>query len=248
MISLDQIKVSTDVSRLGTILSVWAHPDDESFLAAGVLAAAVKNGQQVICVTATRGEKGMQDESRWPAARLGDIRERELKAALQELGITRHHWLYYSDGECAQAPSEEATQKIVTLAEQYQPDSILTFDPEGLTGHPDHQAVSQWVDIAVTRVQKKPAVYHAVYNPEQYERYLRPLSNRLDIFFAIDKPPLVPADKCAIALELTDELLSQKWRALEVMPSQMERLLKLVPPAARRGTFGREYFVLSKLV
>lgn len=245
---MNQIITFADVKRLGIILSVWAHPDDESFLAAGIMAAAVKNGQQVICVTATKGEKGVQDESRWPVARLGEIRERELAEALHELGITQHHWLGYADGECAHDSPQEATQKIAVFIEQYQPDSILTFGPEGLTGHPDHQAVSRWVNAAVAGTRKKPAIYHAVHEPTQYETYLKPLDEQLDIFFAIDKPPLVPADDCAIALELTDDLLEQKWRSLAAQPSQMERLLKLIPPAARRGTFGREYFVASKLV
>src|SRR4249919_2707816 len=55
------------VSELrGTILSVWAHPDDETYLAAGLMAAAVQAGQRVVCVTATRGELGSTDPDRWP--------------------------------------------------------------------------------------------------------------------------------------------------------------------------------------
>lgn len=238
-----RVVTPADVTRLGIILSVWAHPDDESFLAAGMLAAAVQNGQTVVCVTATKGEKGVQDESRWPAAQLADIRTRELAASLQQLGITKHHWLKYYDGECAQVPREEAIQKIAALIAQYRPDSIVTFGPEGLTGHPDHQAISRWVDGAAADAAKKPAVFHAVYDPEQYARYLKPLDDRADIFFAIDKPPLVPAAECAIAFKLTDNLLDQKWRALAAQPSQMERLLKLIPDADRQGVFGSEYFV-----
>ena len=85
-------------------MSVWAHPDDESFLAAGVLAAAVRNGQSVICVTATRGEEGFQNTDKWPADKLSDIRTAELEAALKILGIHEHHWLNYRDGRCCDVP------------------------------------------------------------------------------------------------------------------------------------------------
>lgn len=107
-----QIHNSEDVRQLGTILSIWAHPDDETFCAGGLLAAAVNNGQTVACITATRGEAGVQDEARWPAEQLGDIREKELKAALKELGITNHHMLHYADGECAAVDSKAANKKL----------------------------------------------------------------------------------------------------------------------------------------
>ena len=55
-------------------MGVWAHPDDETYSMAGIMATAVKNGQQVICVTATRGEAGVQDHLRWPAHKLAEDR------------------------------------------------------------------------------------------------------------------------------------------------------------------------------
>ena len=51
---------------LGTMLGVWAHPDDETYLAAGLMAVGVRQGNRVVCVTATRGEEGSWDEGRWP--------------------------------------------------------------------------------------------------------------------------------------------------------------------------------------
>src|SRR5439155_874799 len=55
---------------LGTILGVWAHPDDETYLTAGLMAQAVRDGRRVTCVTATRGEGGSFDEGRWPSAKM----------------------------------------------------------------------------------------------------------------------------------------------------------------------------------
>lgn len=47
-----------DISELGTILSIWAHPDDEAYLCGGIMAMATEAGSRVVCATATRGELG----------------------------------------------------------------------------------------------------------------------------------------------------------------------------------------------
>src|SRR5439155_10948723 len=91
----------TDDASLGTMLCVWAHPDDETYLAAGLMAQAVSEGRRVVCVTATRGEEGSWDEDRWPSSEMGKVREQELMASLEVLGVTEHLWLDYYDGTCA---------------------------------------------------------------------------------------------------------------------------------------------------
>ena len=76
-----------DIADLGTILSVWAHPDDETYLCAGIMSAAVDNGQTVVCVTATRGEGGSPDHKKYPPEAMGKVREAELLACLEILGV-----------------------------------------------------------------------------------------------------------------------------------------------------------------
>ena len=78
---------------LGTILGVWAHPDDEAYLSAGLMADAVRRGNRVVCVTATRGEAGSQDPDRWRSEEMPRSRERALAACLRTLGVTEHRWL-----------------------------------------------------------------------------------------------------------------------------------------------------------
>ena len=79
----------TDVTRLGTVLGIWAHPDDEAFLSAGLMAAARDAGQRVVCVTATLGEHGTDDPGSWPPMRMAQVREREWHASLAALGACR---------------------------------------------------------------------------------------------------------------------------------------------------------------
>ena len=67
--------ITTDeVAGLGTILGIWAHPDDEAYLSGGLMAIARQAGCRVVCVTATRGELGTGDPVTWPPDRLAEER------------------------------------------------------------------------------------------------------------------------------------------------------------------------------
>src|SRR3990170_6532523 len=82
---------------LGTILGVWAHPDDETYLTAGLMARAAREGDRVVCLTATRGEGGSMDHERWPPELMGEVRETELMRGLAILGVTEHLFLGFPD-------------------------------------------------------------------------------------------------------------------------------------------------------
>jgi LmbE family N-acetylglucosaminyl deacetylase len=77
-----------DVTALGTVLGIWAHPDDEAYLSGGVMALARDAGSRVVCVTATRGEVGTPDPRSWPPDRLAAERSVELARCLEVLGVT----------------------------------------------------------------------------------------------------------------------------------------------------------------
>lgn len=237
-----QVHTRNDVARLGTILGVWAHPDDETFTCAGIMATASQNGQRVVCVTATKGEAGVQDESRWPAAQLGDIRSHELMNALTLLGISDHHFLGYRDGDCATVPLEEGVAQVAYYIEHYQPDSLLIFGPDGMTGHPDHIAVGNWARGAVDKLQKPLAVYEAVETNEKYEQWMKEADQQFNIYFNIDKPPLFDEKDCDIYYVLPEDICHLKCEALAAMPSQTEALLRRFPRDVQLAMFGSEAF------
>lgn len=232
-----------EIKKLGTILSIWAHPDDETFAAAGVLATAVQNGQKVICVTATKGEAGVQDEKKWPAEKLGEIREKELAEALKILGITNHQWLGYKDGFCETVPEDEAVAKITELIKLHQPNTLITFGPEGMTGHPDHCTVSRWVTLAAKESKKPIRILHVSHTPKQYEQYLKEMDNKFDIFYNIDQPKLVSREQCALCFDLPDDIVRKKCAALKAMPSQTEGMFTMFDEAFLKKAFCEEVFV-----
>ena len=141
----------TNLLSLGTVLMVWAHPDDETYLVGGLSAALTDAGQRVVCVTATRGEAGGD------AADLAEIRTAELDVALAMLGVDEHHWLDYPDGGCAVVDDARRRRGSGAVVDEVRPDTVVTFGPDGFTGHPDHQAVSRWVDLAVASYDVRAA-------------------------------------------------------------------------------------------
>src|SRR5690606_24994192 len=80
---MSPIRRAGELTELGTVLGVWAHPDDETYLSGGLMAMAVANGQRVVTVSATAGDRG-GDGDPWEVAR---VRRAELSAAMDALGV-----------------------------------------------------------------------------------------------------------------------------------------------------------------
>ena len=133
------------------LMCVLAHPDDESLGMGGTLAKYAAEGIETYLVTATRGERGwFGDEKEYPGLEaLGKIREAELLNAARELGIREVKFLDYTDGDLDQANPAEATAKIVSHLRHVRPQVVITFDPNGAYGHPDHIAICQFTTAAV---------------------------------------------------------------------------------------------------
>lgn len=214
--------MTNDISQLGSILGIWAHPDDETFMVGGLLSMAAANSQQVVCITATKGEAGAPDPVIWPPDQLGEIRARELKKALSILGVEQHAWLGYVDGACNDVPDEEAIQKLINYIDQLKPNSIITFPPDGLTGHDDHVAVSRWAKTAAEQSNTRPTIWYAVHTQEIYDASFKSIDEKHNVYFNIDIPKLIPGKDCDLVIELPDEVLDKKLSALQAMPSQYE--------------------------
>jgi LmbE family N-acetylglucosaminyl deacetylase len=227
---------------LGTVLGVWAHPDDEAYLAGGLLAAAADAGARVVCVSATRGERGTADPDRWPPARLGPVRVAELAASLAVLGVTEHHQLGYPDGGCGRVPVSEAVGRLVDLMAEVRPDTVLTFGPDGMTGHLDHRRVSAWATSAVrhSRPAIAPRLLFAAKTAAWCDRF-DPLHRALGVF-PPGLPPRVPVHEVAVDLVLPDDLLDRKVAALHAHASQVSPLVAMIGEKSFRSWVANECF------
>jgi len=168
-------------SRPLTLMTVHAHPDDETIGTGGVMAKAVKAGHRVVLVTGTRGEQGeivvpdmdTPDNHR----RLGELRAAELEAAMGDLGVTEWENLGYRDSDMMgragnadprsfwQADVDEAAGRLTWLVRKHRPHVITTYNEFGGYGHPDHIRTH---DVAVRAFARAgdPAWYPGQLTPE----------------------------------------------------------------------------------
>ncbi|MGW1071327.1 N-acetyl-1-D-myo-inositol-2-amino-2-deoxy-alpha-D-glucopyranoside deacetylase [Streptomyces sp. NPDC002537] len=142
------------------LLLVHAHPDDESINNGATMAKYAAEGAHVTLVTCTLGEEGEvipEDLAHLAADQddaLGPHRAGELAAAMRELGVTDHRFLggagRYRDSGMMGAPQnerpqcfwqadvDEAAASLVEVIREARPQVLVTYDPEGGYGHPDH--------------------------------------------------------------------------------------------------------------
>jgi LmbE family N-acetylglucosaminyl deacetylase len=146
------------------LMAIFAHPDDEGAIA-GTLAHYARQGVDVTLVCATKGEAGeISDSSLATPETLAEVRQKELETACELLGITHLQFLGWRDSgmegtpenedprALVQADPNEVMGKLVGLMRQYKPDVVITFEPFGWYGHPDHQVVSRWATAAYEQV------------------------------------------------------------------------------------------------
>ena len=210
--------------ELGTILGIWAHPDDEAYLSGGLMAAARDRGDRVVVVTATAGERGTPDPQRWPPDRMAALRRTELDRCLEILGVDEHHWLDYPDGECASVPLPEAVARLSEFIAEVRPDTVLTFGPDGITGHPDHRAVAAWAATAFDRAAQPSARLLQAAANEGWARRFASMHDEFEMF--LPGYPIVAAEhQLALHLVLPDEAVERKVRALAAQESQTAALI-----------------------
>lgn len=124
------------------IFVLIAHPDDESFAAAGTLYENHQSGGENILVCATLGEKGSSHLDREVTPEeLQKIRQKELQSAANMLGVTKVYELGFPDGELNKHELDIHT-KTARLISKHSPGLLMSFGPDGLTGHKDHIAIS----------------------------------------------------------------------------------------------------------
>ncbi|TCJ35312.1 PIG-L deacetylase family protein [Parafrankia sp. BMG5.11] len=245
----------------GPLLGVWAHPDDETYLSGALMATAAHLGARVVCVTATRGELGgLVPPGSPPGLTLDRLRVAELAEALDVLGVREQVLLGLPDGGCAQVAQAAAAgpagppgpagpvERIAGIIRELRPAVVVTFGPDGFTGHPDHRAVSAWTTTAFARAAPDGArLLYAAASTDHRER-TRDVDELLGI--AVDGAdldgddgPVVPPGALAVRLNLAGRLLERKVAALRAHASQTAGALAALGPDRFAGWVAEEAFV-----
>jgi N-acetyl-1-D-myo-inositol-2-amino-2-deoxy-alpha-D-glucopyranoside deacetylase len=148
------------VTPARSILLVHAHPDDETIGSGATMAHYAATGAHVTLVTCTLGEEGeihvpeLTGLAAGQADQLGGYRLVELERACQALGVTDHRFLggagRYRDSGMMGTPAndhprafwradlDEAAGHLLAVIDEVRPQVLVTYDPNGGYGHPDH--------------------------------------------------------------------------------------------------------------
>jgi LmbE family N-acetylglucosaminyl deacetylase len=158
--------------------------------------------------------------------------------------VSDHAVLHLPDGQCAALDPAGPVATITELLEDRRPDTVVTFGPDGVTGHADHRAVSSWVSQAVAgRGRRRPRLLHAAMTQAMAAAEADMASR-----YAIYEPGLpVTVDEAdlAVRLLLDESLLDTKVRALRAHATQTAALEAAVGSARYRAWVATECFVES---
>jgi len=121
------------------LVAIFAHPDDESFCAGGKLALESKK-RDIYLICITDGSSGMNDTH--SKKELSQIRKNELNESAKILGIKKVFFLNYTDGCLCNSLYHEIASKIEEIIDGINAETIITFEPHGISGHIDHITVS----------------------------------------------------------------------------------------------------------
>jgi LmbE family N-acetylglucosaminyl deacetylase len=229
-------------AELGTVLGIWAHPDDETYLSSGLMAQAVDAGSRVVCVTATRGEGGSFDPVRWPPESMAEVRTGELERCLSILGVKEHIFLDLPDVDWHTPLPEDGADAVVDIMRDVQPDSVLTFGPDGMTNHEGHKSVSSWTTDAFAQcAPPDAALYYSVVSRTWGDKFV-PLLDSLGVYREGGEPPIVADALLDIDIVLEGDYLERKMRAMYEHKSQMEGLIEVFGADLLSVAFAPESF------
>lgn len=135
-----------------TLLAVFAHPDDEQVVSP-MLARYAREGVKVHLAIATDGQKGVREHAGIAAGEaLATARAAEARCACQQLGLEPPILMGIQDGALHEQENKvKAREHVAKLLSELKPDAVVTWGPDGVTGHTDHRMISNIVTEVIQR-------------------------------------------------------------------------------------------------
>lgn len=208
------------------LLTIFAHPDDETFATGGTITKCVRHGVEVYSVVATKGESGLRAGYENDPRPTPVIREEELKRAADILGIREVRFLGFIDGTLVSSDLKHLKDKVRREVEDIKPQVILTFEPGGVSAHPDHQTVSK----LVTELVKERAGHWPFFKRLYYVGMPVSTTDRIkDKEKAMDGKPHrgIPDEKIDVWSNITD-YFEIKVKAMKAHRSQINDIKRIL--------------------
>ena len=228
-----------DKTKQLTVLAVFAHPDDEGFGCGGTLAALATGGHNVTLICATNGDVGeISDPALATPETLWQVRQGELRTAMNVTGIEDVRFLNYRDSGMAgthdndhpsslfQAVAQQVIGQVASVIREVRPDVVITHDPTGGYGHPDHVTICRHTVSAVEQCRNDsgPLLYYLCFPRSAFQRMWQAMVDA-DIrppFAADDIDSLGTPDDEATTIRKVDASLAIKKESLECHRTQID--------------------------
>ena len=229
----------------GTVMAIWAHPDDE-ITSAGTLAELAREGATVVLVYVTRGEAAR--DTGYSREELATVRRKEAQAAGATLGARAVEVLDWPDGGLATADGEAVKAVLRERIAHWKPGLLISFDERvGYYGHPDHIAVGRWARELAQEDNSVRRLYQATLPRAMIRLALKLVAAFRDNYPADPEAGLPPptvaipiARQAAVKRRLLDVHASQAKVIADVQPGYDR-----VPAWLYYRLFDREYFALA---
>lgn len=211
-----------DLTGSTTVLVVVAHPDDETFGCGSVLLHAAAHGATTVVCCATRGEAGQSTPGTDMTKPLGEVREAELRAAAEVLGVSRIMLLGYEDsgmtGDCgpeslAGARFEDVRDAVSDCIKDVRPDIVVTLDASD--GHRDHARIR---DATLAAVDNSGVMVERVY----LQCLARSLMRRWQEHMAANAPSSEHVD--IIDIGIPDDDITTVIDAARYLPKRLQAM------------------------
>jgi LmbE family N-acetylglucosaminyl deacetylase len=260
-----------------TLLAIYAHPDDEVLGAGGTLAAAANAGIHVAIVVATRGEAGeIQRPGSATPETLPHVRELEMRCSARALGVSELIFLDYRDSGMEgtvendhpnafiNADAGQVQDEIVAIIRRLRPQVVVTFEPYGGYGHPDHRAINRHTLAALqlsADPHSLPGVGEAWETPRLFYHLLprlifRKIRDRVaelggdtsDFDEMLTEPAaeVWPEDQIHAVVDVSNTI-EQKWAAWHCHRTQFgpNSRFRRLPDAEMKRILNTEYFAMA---
>jgi len=221
------------------VLAVWSHPDDETVIGP-LVARCVREGHDVWQVFLTSGQKGFTPNTAIKdGEELGRMREGEVRCSARALGAHEPILLGYQDqGVSSPKIMAEVVEKLRRLIEEKKPDVILTWGPDGVTGHPDHRTTSN----LASEVFQSPALLK--HHPRKLYYVAFPDSLREEIRKSFGAPLRTVADDLITTEVICEEAdLVAAYRSIQCHKTQWSAEVMKSRDVMMRGIFNRRVYL-----
>jgi LmbE family N-acetylglucosaminyl deacetylase len=254
-----------------TLMAVHAHPDDEASSTGGVLALYSDQGVRTIVVTCTNGEFGDAPGGVKPGddghreESVAQLRLSELREAAKILGVSHLELLGYHDSGMpdwdykdrpdafCNVPLPQVAARIGAVIEEYRPQVVMTYDPDGMYQHPDHVHAARCTMAAVEAFPIPAKLYLTAMRGSDWQKVmaaLRELGADVpgeDTFTPEMRRQAEEAERRITTTVDIRPVLSRKRDALFAHASQIqESWFSKLPPEIAESAFGRESFIRAR--